>query len=73
MPHEVYLEENGRETIVTSAVEVHCDGGNPLLGHPNVYLPVPAGGESECLYCGRRFLHADNPEARALRRKAKAA
>ncbi|MFO1038494.1 MAG: zinc-finger domain-containing protein [Geminicoccaceae bacterium] len=73
MPHEVYLEGNGREIVITPDLEVHCDGGNPLLGHPNVYLPVPAGGEAECLYCGRRFLHADNPEVGEVRRKAKAA
>jgi uncharacterized Zn-finger protein len=43
------------ETITVDTPTVACDGGTEL-GHPVVYLNLGAKGETECPYCGRRFV-----------------
>jgi uncharacterized Zn-finger protein len=45
------------ETIAVEKSTVACDGGTEL-GHPVVYLNLGARGETECPYCGRRFVLA---------------
>ena len=44
--------------VETSTVE--CDGGGGPLGHPMVYLPIGHSGETDCPYCGRRYI-LDHP------------
>lgn len=45
------------ETVTVNTSTVACDGGTEL-GHPVVYLNLGAEGETECPYCGRRFVLA---------------
>jgi uncharacterized Zn-finger protein len=46
------------ETVETSRVA--CDGGEGALGHPRVWLQIPAEtGWVECPYCDKRFELAD--------------
>jgi uncharacterized Zn-finger protein len=45
------------ETVTVETSTVACDGGTEL-GHPVVYLNLGAQGETECPYCGRRFVLA---------------
>ncbi len=33
-----------------------CDGGGGALGHPRVYLSYSGKGQTECPYCGKRFV-----------------
>ena len=44
------------EEIIVDAKSVACDGGG-VLGHPLVYLAIPASGRADCPYCGRIFLY----------------
>ncbi len=44
------------EIIHVDTSTVGCDGGGGALGHPLVYLPIGATGQTDCPYCGRRFV-----------------
>jgi len=44
------------EIIHVDTATVGCDGGGGALGHPKVYLPIGPSGETDCPYCGRRFI-----------------
>ena len=44
------------ETIYVEESTVGCDGGGDPLGHPKVYLNLAAKGETDCPYCGRRYI-----------------
>ncbi len=44
------------ETIYVEETTVGCDGGAGPLGHPQVYLNLGAKGETDCPYCGRRYI-----------------
>ena len=70
MEQEEILMVDGRETVLTTAIHVRCDGGNGPLGHPIEYLTLERDGEVVCKYCGRRYLHVGHPEAEAVRRAA---
>ena len=48
------------ETVTVETTTVGCDGGS--LGHPLVYLNLGKEGETECPYCGRRFVLAAGAE-----------
>jgi uncharacterized Zn-finger protein len=46
------------EIEVVSRWKVACDGGPGGLGHPRVWLVIPADtGFVECGYCDKRFVH----------------
>lgn len=48
------------ETIEVASRRIACDGGNPPLGHPRVFLSIGGEGFVECGYCDRRYtLKAD--------------
>jgi uncharacterized Zn-finger protein len=44
------------EIIHVETATVGCDGGGGPLGHPLVYLPIGHSGQTDCPYCGRRFI-----------------
>jgi uncharacterized Zn-finger protein len=44
------------EEIFVDAPSVACDGGG-VLGHPRVWLAIPATGRIECPYCSRMFIY----------------
>lgn len=67
MEREEVMFIDGRETVLTTAVHVRCDGGNGPLGHPIEYMTLERGGEVTCKYCGRRYLHVGHPDAAAAR------
>ncbi len=53
------------ETEVVNSWKVACDGSNPDLGHPRVWLQIPREtGWVECGYCDKRFVHAGFEERR---------
>ena len=52
------------EEILVDAKSVACDGGG-VLGHPLVYLAIPASGRTDCPYCGRIFLYCAGAPAGA--------
>jgi uncharacterized Zn-finger protein len=41
--------------VPAEAVEVCCDGGNGVLGHPMVYYTFDGNSQVTCGYCGRLF------------------
>jgi uncharacterized Zn-finger protein len=47
------------ETVLVERRRVWCDGGEGALGHPRVFLEIPAVGFVDCPYCDRRFLLAE--------------
>ena len=48
------------ETRIVSQNRVACDGGEGALGHPRVWLQIPADkGWVECGYCDCKFIHED--------------
>jgi uncharacterized Zn-finger protein len=58
------------EVITVDAKSVACDGGG-VLGHPLVYLAIPASHRAECPYCGRIFLHRPGaPAGKAIARES---
>ncbi|MFO1075721.1 MAG: zinc-finger domain-containing protein [Geminicoccaceae bacterium] len=67
MVHEEILLVDEREVVLTDAVDVRCDGGNSLLGHPVEFLTLARGDEVVCGYCGRRYVHISHAEAERLR------
>lgn len=45
------------EKVTVNTGTVSCDGGNPPLGHPNVYLTFKADErEVVCPYCSKHFI-----------------
>jgi uncharacterized Zn-finger protein len=59
------------EEIIVDAKSVACDGGGGVLGHPLVYLAIPASGRADCPYCGRIFLYrAGAPSGRQIAAEA---
>lgn len=47
---------NAPETQIVTKWKVACDGGEGALGHPRVWLSIPADtGAVECGYCDKRF------------------
>ncbi len=45
------------ETEIVETTRVACDGGEGALGHPRVWLSIPAEtGYVECGYCDKRFI-----------------
>jgi uncharacterized Zn-finger protein len=73
MGHEETLFVDGHEVVLTSALQVCCDGGNGPLGHPREYMTLERDGEVMCQYCGRRYLHVGHARAEALRAAARPA
>ncbi len=52
------------EEIFVDAPSVACDGGG-VLGHPRVWLAIPASGRVECPYCSRIFIYRPGAAAGA--------
>jgi uncharacterized Zn-finger protein len=52
------------EEIFVDAPSVACDGGG-VLGHPRVWLAIPATGRIDCPYCGRTFIYRSGAAAGA--------
>jgi uncharacterized Zn-finger protein len=51
------------ESEVVEAWRVACDGGESALGHPRVWLQIPADlGWIDCGYCDKRYIHASKAE-----------
>jgi uncharacterized Zn-finger protein len=71
MAGEERLLVEDREVVITPSLYVRCDGGRVPLGHPTGYITLEKNGEAMCKYCGRRYVHADNPEADALRQQGR--
>lgn len=68
MGQEETLYVDGREIVLTPALQVRCDGGNGALGHPVEFMTLERDGEVMCKYCGRRYVHTGHPEAATIRR-----
>lgn len=48
------------ETKIVDSYRVCCDGGEGALGHPRVWLHIPAKtGWVECPYCDAKYVHRD--------------
>lgn len=45
------------EVIEVDSLNVACDGGGGVLGHPLVWLSLAPAGEAICPYCSRRFVY----------------
>ena len=71
MAGEEQLLVEDREVVITPSLYVRCDGGSAPLGHPMEYITLEKNGEAICKYCGRRYVHAANPEAGALRQQGR--
>ena len=53
------------ETRTVTTHRVACDGGEGALGHPRVWLQIPAAeGWVECPYCDCRYV-LDTAQAQA--------
>lgn len=48
------------ETEIVDTMRVACDGGEGALGHPRVWLQIPAkDGYVTCPYCDKKIVHKD--------------
>lgn len=48
------------EIEIVETARIACDGGEGALGHPRVWLAIPADiGWVECGYCDKRFVRTD--------------
>ncbi|MGB1234544.1 MAG: zinc-finger domain-containing protein [Planktomarina sp.] len=48
------------ETKITNAKRFSCDGGEGALGHPRVWLQIPADSDFvECPYCDAKYVYKD--------------
>jgi uncharacterized Zn-finger protein len=63
---DLFLTVGGREVVITESLYVRCDGGDGPLGHPVEFMTLEKNGETQCKYCGRRYVHASAPAALAL-------
>ena len=51
------------ETKIVTSHRIACDGGEGGLGHPRVWLQIPADmGWVECPYCDAKYVHEDSAE-----------
>jgi uncharacterized Zn-finger protein len=45
------------ETKIVETAKIACDGGEGALGHPRVWLTIPADtGYVECPYCDAKYV-----------------
>jgi uncharacterized Zn-finger protein len=45
------------ETQIVRTARIACDGGEGALGHPRVWLTIPAAtGWIDCPYCDKRYI-----------------
>lgn len=54
------MQTDAPEIEVTRSHRVACDGGEGALGHPRIWLSIPAAGWIDCPYCDKRFILAEN-------------
>lgn len=58
------MKSDAPEVETVSQARVACDGGEGALGHPRVWLAIPAAtGWVECPYCDKRFVLKDGAGA----------
>lgn len=50
------------ETIITQEPEIYCEGNDPSMGHPRVYLPLLPLKKATCPYCSRQFVYEKNTD-----------
>lgn len=50
------------ETQVVHTRRIACDGGEGALGHPRVWMTIPAQGFVDCGYCDKRFVLAEDAD-----------
>ncbi len=51
------------ETKIVDSYRIACDGGEGALGHPRVWLQIPAEtGFVECGYCDAKYVHRDHED-----------
>jgi uncharacterized Zn-finger protein len=51
------MSPDAPETQTVTTWKVACDGGEGALGHPRVWLTIPADkGWVECGYCDKRYV-----------------
>ncbi len=49
------------EIEIVNRMRVACDGGEGALGHPRVWLQIPAEtGFVECPYCDKKIVYRDH-------------
>ena len=54
------------ETKIVESRKIACDGGEGALGHPRVWLHIPADTNYvECPYCDCKYVHKDAAEKAA--------
>jgi uncharacterized Zn-finger protein len=55
-----------KEIVSVTSATVACDGKDPPLGHPRVFLTFKAGSrEIVCPYCSRHFVLKEGTSATA--------
>lgn len=64
---EEHFLVDGEEVVITSSLQVRCDGGGGVLGHPVEYITLAKGQQAVCKYCDRRFLHVTHPDVARVR------
>ena len=58
------MTQDAPETETVTQTRIACDGGGGALGHPRVWLTIPADtGWVECGYCDKRFVLAEGAKA----------
>lgn len=52
------------ETKIVEKSKIACDGGEGAMGHPRVWLTIPADtGYVECPYCDAKYVLKDGAAA----------
>lgn len=49
------------ETVYTNKNTVSCEGNNPALGHPRVFLKLK-DGKVVCPYCSKTFIFQEQSD-----------
>lgn len=58
------MTDSTQDIQIVDTHRVPCDGGDKGMGHPRVWLQIPAGtGSVVCPYCDVKFVHRDASDA----------
>lgn len=50
------------ESEIVHSRKIACDGGEGALGHPRVWLTIPAQGFVDCGYCDKHYILAEGAD-----------
>lgn len=55
--------DDAPEVEIVQSRKIACDGSEGALGHPRIWLTIPAQGFIDCGYCDKRYVLAEGADA----------